>query len=206
MIILTSNGLSSKNLLDETAKHVCKNGRAAIITTASVGYKENDWHIPSLTQELEQLGLSVDYLDVAHDSAELLLQYDVIEINGGNPFYLLNQLRISKAEGILRKIGKEKMLIGVSAGSIVLQKSIELIAQYSPELNDGVQLPDFTGLCLTKAEILPHYSRFLSRFDRFEERAKEYEQKNSCTVIRLNDGEGVFVAEVDFCKAILSEA
>ena len=53
MIILTSNGLSSPNLLKEAAKYVRANGNAAIITTASVGYKEKDWNIPRLTQELK---------------------------------------------------------------------------------------------------------------------------------------------------------
>ena len=52
MIILISNGLSSTELLHETAKHACENGKAAIVTTASVEYKEKDWHIPRLMQEL----------------------------------------------------------------------------------------------------------------------------------------------------------
>ena len=135
----------------------------------------------------------------------MLLQYDAVEIMGGNPFYLLNQLRFNNTQSILDKIGKEKILIGISAGSAVLQKSIELIAQYSPEMNKEVLITDLTGLSLTKVEILPHYNRFSSRFDRFEERAKEYEQKNSCTVIRLNDGEGVIISDNDSWKVIRIE-
>lgn len=53
MIILTSNGLSSDKLLNETRKYTNSNAKAAIITTASVGYKEKDWHIPRLTEELQ---------------------------------------------------------------------------------------------------------------------------------------------------------
>jgi len=202
MIILTSNGLSSQELLDETAKYIFENRKAAIITTASVGFKEKDWNIPRLTQELEALGLSTTCFDIEFDDPELLLQYGVVEIIGGNPFYLLNQLRLHNAEPVLNKIGQEHILIGISAGSAVLQGSIELIAQYSPEMNEELQLTDLSGLSLTKTEILPHYKRLLSHFERFEERAKEYEQKHACNVIRLNDGEGVFVSTMDSHKVV----
>jgi dipeptidase E len=200
MIILTSNGLSSDKLLNEVKKVVPLNARAAIVTTASVGYKEKDWHIPRLTNELEQIGLSVTCFDIEHEEPQLLLHYDVVELIGGNPFYLLNQMHIQGAEAIFSEIAKHKVLIGISGGSAVLQKTIGLIAQYSPEMNEAVQLTDLTGLSLTDIEILPHYERFKSRFDRFEERAKEYERANNCSVIRLNDGEGIFISEAGSYK------
>lgn len=56
MLILTSNGLSSPALLDETRKYISVSmKKAVLITTASVGYKEKDWHIPRLKNELESL-------------------------------------------------------------------------------------------------------------------------------------------------------
>lgn len=200
MIILTSNGLSSEKLLNETQKYVSQNMKAAIVTTASVGYKEKDWHVPRLKSELEQIGLTATCFDFEFESPQLLFQYDLVEIIGGNPFYLLNQVHLRDAKNIFSEIAKNKILIGISAGSIVLQKSIDLIAQYSPEMNNDIQLKDLTGLALTNIEILPHYQRYLSRFDRFEERAKEYEQSNNCSVIRINDGEGIFITDTTSYK------
>ena len=110
-----------------------------------------------------------------------MLDYDAVKIIGGNPFYLLNQLRRKNVEDILRKIGQEKTLIGVSADGIVLQKSIELIAAHSPEMNNEFQLKDLAGLSIVDVEILPHYGRFLSRLDKFEEHAREFDEKNSCS-------------------------
>jgi peptidase E len=60
-------------------------------------------------------------------------------------------------------------------------------------MNEGIGLTDFTGLGLADIELLPQYSRFLAKFERFEERAKEYEASNRCEVIRIDDGQGVFV-------------
>ena len=193
MIILTSNGLSSDGLINEIRKFVSPSMRAVIITTASVGYKEKDWHIPRLTSELDRIGLPTDYLDIEFESLKLLEKYDLVEINGGNPFFLLQQLRLQRAKEVLSKFAEKKILIGISAGSIVLQKNIKLIAQYSPEMNDAVHLEDLNGLDLTDYEILPHYHRFSSKFEKFEEKARAYEKDNNCSVIRLNDGEGFFI-------------
>ena len=42
-------------------------------------------------------------------------------------------------------------------------------------------------------QVLPHYSRFLTRFERFEERCCDYEKAHQVSVIRLNDGDGVII-------------
>ena len=169
--------------------------KAVIVTTASVGYKENDWHIPRLKDELNSLGLTVNYFDFDLDIPSKLLQYDVVEIMGGNPFYLLKSMKKSNCKKILSELSNSKILIGISAGSVVLQKNIDLIAQYSPEMNQEVSLSDFTGFHLTDIEILPHYSRFISRFERFEERTVEYEEREKHKIVRLNDGQGILISK-----------
>lgn len=198
MLILTSNGLSSDNLIKRMKKYCLSLSKAVIVTTASVGYKENDRHIPRLTEELKSLGLIVDYFDFDFQNPELLLNYDVIEISGGNPFYLLKSMKKTNCEVIMKKLVQEKVVIGINAGSIVMQKNINLIAQYSPELNNGVNLKDFSGFGLSSIELLPHYSRLITRFKRFEETAKEYEISNNCEVIRIDDGQAVIVNSDDY--------
>lgn len=190
MIFLTSNGLSSQRLHSEVARQTAGMRSAVIITTACE-YKAEDWHIPRLTEELKALDLSVDYFDFDTDDPKQLLSYDVIEINGGNPFYLLKAIRQTNSADILGKAAEEKLLIGISAGAVVLQKTIRLIASYTPEMNSNVGLDSLDALGIADIEILPHYHKFIGRFERFEERAAEYEQKYGCTVIRLDDGEGV---------------
>lgn len=74
----------------------------------------------------------------------------------------------------------------------MLTPSIAVIDSFTPEMNDFVGLTDKTGLSLCDCEILPHYTKFLTRFDRFEERAREYERQHGVTLHRLNDGEALF--------------
>lgn len=191
MLILTSNGLSSDKLLNRVKVLVEGMKSAVIVTTASVGYKQNDKHIPRLTEELTMLGLSVDFFDFDTDKPEKLLKYDVIELNGGNPFYILKSIQQANCCDVLKKIVKNKIVIGISAGALIFQSSIELIYRFTPNLNDNVRLKDFSALNLTDIQILPHYHRFLKQFDNFEQTALTYEKAKNIKLIRLDDGQGV---------------
>jgi len=52
------------------------------------------------------------------------------------------------------------------------------------------------------ALVLPHYSKFISKFSMFEETCCAYEKEKNIQVIRLNDGDGVFIdSDVYICKA-----
>ena len=192
MLVLCSNGLCGSAIITEMKKHISGMSSSAIVVTADNVYKEKNYHVPRCADELAQLGLFTDIIDIDVDSAANLLNYDVVEFIGGNPFYLMNSIRKSHAEPVLRNISDRKILIGWSAAVFVFGPSLELANEYTPEMNT-VGLNDLRGLKLTNAEILPHYSRFINRFERFEERCAEYENKHNLSVIRLNDGDAVFI-------------
>lgn len=189
MLILTSNGLSSDALIKETRKYI-PYGKAALVVTADNEYKEKNHHVKRLTNELLSLGLFVECFDFDTQSPAELETYDVVELIGGNPYYLLHSIKKNGFADILKGIAKNKHLIGCSAGALVLTPSLNLIDLYSPELNI-VGLSDLTALHLTDAHILPHYEKFSKRFDSFELKCLQYEEKNACNVIRLNDGEAL---------------
>lgn len=195
MVVLTSNGLSSNLLMIELRKHITT-GKAALVVTADNVYKEKNYHVERLSKELQQLGLSVDCFDFDSQSPADLTGYDVVEMIGGNPYYLLYSIRKNGFSEVLSDFAKAKIIIGCSAGALVLMPSLDLIDLYSPEMNI-VDLKDLTACHLTDVRLLPHYSKFLNRYDNFEEKCSQYEQKNGCGVIRLNDGEGIFINETD---------
>ena len=72
-----------------------------------------------------------------------------------------------------------RVLIGWSAAAFVFGIStLELVNCYSPEMN-FLGLTDLRGLSLTQVQILPHYNKFLSRFEKFEERCCGYEKNTT---------------------------
>ncbi len=189
MLILTSNGLSSPAAIEQATPYLA-NKTCALVTTASVGYKAQDRHVPRLAQELLSCGTScVELFDFDEQTPAELAQYDAALLIGGNPFYLLDSIRKRGFADALRDLTQRGTLIGVSAGSLVLTPSIGIITRFTPEMNDDVGLTDLTALNLYPQEILPHYSKFLTRFERFEEKATLYERQHGVKLVRMNDGE-----------------
>lgn len=202
MLVLCSNGLSSNKLLSFVKERVDDCKTAALVVTADNEYKEKNYHVQRCIKELESLNLVVDTFDLDKQSPELLLNYDVLEFIGGNPFYLLHAIRQSNATDILKDFAEKKILIGWSAAAFVFSPTLELVNGYSPEMN-FVGLTDLNALALTKVEVLPHYNKFITRFEQFEEKCSAYEKEHNTIVIRLNDGDGVIVddEEVIECRA-----
>lgn len=163
-----------------------------MVVTADHAYKERNYHIPRCKDELASLGFDSALFDIDVQPPEELLQYDAVEFIGGNPYYLLKSLREHNCKKVLSVLAEEKMLIAWSAGALVMGPTIAMIDQYSPEMNQW-HITDYTGMNLTEVQVLPHYSKFLKRYNRLEELCREYERNNQCTVIRMNDGEGVLI-------------
>ena len=119
------------------------------MVTADNEYKEHNYHVLRCIFELEALNLKVDIFELDKQPADLLLDYDVIEFIGGNPYYLLNLIRENNATEILKDIEKNKIMIGWSAAAFVFSTTLELVNCYSPEMNF------FQGLtCLKKDVVL----------------------------------------------------
>ena len=205
MLLLCSNGLSSDKLLSYISDKTTDCKTSALVVTPDNEYKEKDYHVPRCVKELESLNLTVDIFDLDTTPAEDLLKYDVVEFIGGNPYYLLNSIREHNAEEVLRFLAKNRILIGWSASAFVFSPTLELVNRYSPEMN-FLGLMDLSGLSLTDIQVLPHYERFLTKFESFEEKCSAYEREHNVNVIRINDGEGVFVdEEIYICKGENSE-
>ena len=203
MLVLCSNGLSSEKLLASIRDKIGCCQKAALVVTADNEYKENNYHVARCISELESLNLKVDIFDLDKQPADQLLDYDVVEFIGGNPYYLLNSIREKNATEVLKDIAINKVLIGWSAAAFVFGPTLELVNCYSPEMN-FLGLTDLRGLSLTEVQVLPHYDKFLSRFEKFEEKCCSYEKEKGVKVIRISDGEGVFIdKEIVICRKLI---
>lgn len=84
---------------------------------------------------------------------------DLIYFDGGNTFYILNQLINWNLVSLIKKLSRSKVIVGMSAGSILQTPNINLaqIPYFNADDND-VRLEDLSGLNNVSFEIYPHFS------------------------------------------------
>ena len=129
------------------------------IPTAAIA-EEIEGMAEAETRMLEELGLTVDELEVSTASKdnvrEKLAKNDMIFVGGGNTFFLLQELKRSGADQIIaREAEKGKLYIGESAGAIAACPDIG----YSAEMDvpgKAPELTDYTGMGLVDFYVVPH--------------------------------------------------
>ncbi|MEH7438216.1 Type 1 glutamine amidotransferase-like domain-containing protein [Neobacillus drentensis] len=199
-VLLTSNGFFTDQIKQQFLQLIddqLENKKATVITTASQQKQDNKFAIKA-KEDLIEMGFNlVDFTDIEFDQPDILRKYDVIYINGGNPFYLLYHLKKSGADLIIKKLAKQGVIfIGVSAGAMIFGQNIEVVSLFTPQMNN-VQINDLSAIGLTNKIIFPHYDRedlFPDPLSRsIEDRLKVFESLANYPIARLKDDEYLLV-------------
>lgn len=141
------------------------NGKSAVlIPTAAKAEGGNSIYIRKQRRVLEKLGLNICLLDISvAESNEItakLLNSDIIYIGGGNTFYLLQELKRSGADKLIKEqVLLGKAYIGESAGAVIVAPSIT----YIEDMDDRAAAPDLSdcsALDLVDFYTLPHMNSF----------------------------------------------
>ncbi|WP_340373454.1 Type 1 glutamine amidotransferase-like domain-containing protein [Peribacillus sp. FSL E2-0218] len=199
-ILLTSNGFFTDRIKQQFLQSIdgqIMNAKAAIITTGSQQKQYNKFAMKA-KEDLGKMGFKqVDFMDIEFAFPERLKPYNVIYINGGNPFHLLFHMKKSGADLILKGLAKlNTVFVGVSAGAIILGPNIEVVNFFTPQINT-VHMKDLAALSLTDIAVFPHYDRedlFPNNAGKsIEERLKVFEHINECSLVRLKDDESILL-------------
>jgi len=183
-VILTSTGIS-----DEAPYHFFKKlvqdkqlKKAGIIANAhpeGVG----GYYIQVAKQQLEDLGFSVVFLNPLDDTFQNDINHiDTLYIAGGNTFNLLDDIKAGVGLEVFKMlITKLPVIVGVSAGSIILTPTIRIAGAIEPDDNPrDIKILD--ALNIVESEYLPHYD------DELESAVKSYEETYNVSVIRSKNG------------------
>lgn len=116
-----------------------------------------------------------------------LLSCDAIHLSGGDPFQFLGSIRKRKFGPVLRKYHQGGgILLGISAGAIVLTPSINISHVFYKSRTDQHQ-----AVGLVDFHFLPHWNQ---REDRLEA-VKRFSRENQATVYACNDGDGMVIRD-----------
>ncbi|MCO5141552.1 MAG: Type 1 glutamine amidotransferase-like domain-containing protein [Oligoflexia bacterium] len=119
-----------------------------------------------------------------------LLKSDGIFLGGGNTYHLLNNLQKNKLMLPLKQFAKKKLLMGLSAGSIVMTPNIMTAAVPSSESDDNtIGLKKLSAMSLVPFEFAPHYYRERKS----DEEILDYSKTRSHPIYACSDGQGIVV-------------
>lgn len=165
-------------------KEEIDNKKVAFIPTASL-HEGYTGYVGSARKLFKKLGASVTEIDISTETYSTIQAVfedaDVIYFTGGNSFFLMDQLRKTETDELLKKeLANGKLMIGESAGAIICAPTIQYIEQmdekpedYSQEDNEGLDLIDFY--------VLPHY--LTAPFKKITERIMaEFSDLNICAI------------------------
>ncbi|WP_434751574.1 Type 1 glutamine amidotransferase-like domain-containing protein [Paenibacillus amylolyticus] len=194
-LLLTSCGFNTEDIKNQFLDFIDRDIsqlKVAIITTGSP-MKENNRYAQRAMQDFKDMGFQhITFVDIELDDPQILIQRDVIYINGGNPFTLLYYAKKSGADEIIKTLASQKnvIIVGVSAGALILGPNINIVDLFTPQMNT-MELTDFEALGVTDKFIFPHYDRedlFKDSTNKtIEERIVEFESIENCKVTRLKD-------------------
>jgi len=191
-LFLTSNGFpaSSPNSREELLSLVKKpvgDIRVMFIPTAS-SLEKNRSFVLIDRQEIEEMGvLSGNIHDRELDQPitfEELSQYDVIFVDGGNTFHLLQKVRESGFDTAIKEYLEKDLgvYVGVSAGTVLAGPNIEISTPWDDAT--AAALENTRGLSLTGKAYCPH-------FQEKDSGALEPYRHQGYTVKELRDGEAM---------------
>ena len=165
-------------------KEEIDNKKVAFIPTASL-HEGYTGYVGSARKLFKKLGASVTEIDISTEAYSTIQAVfedaDVIYFTGGNSFFLMDQLRKTETDELLKKeLANGKLMIGESAGAIICAPTIQYIEHldekpedYSQEDNEGLDLIDFY--------VLPHY--LTAPFKKITERIMaEFSDLNICAI------------------------
>ncbi len=191
-LLLTSAGLESKKVADFFVSILPKGPvETTVVLFSSAGAAEQIY-VDKTRQELLNVGVrKIRSFNLRSDSLDDLRgDFDVVYVNGGNTFEILDHLRNLKIDRYLKQgVKAGKLYFGVSAGSIIAGPSIESAGEGSEGDRNNIGLIDLKGLELTNIVIVPHFRPEL------KQEVEKFRAKVDYPVIELTDEEAVFIDE-----------
>lgn len=134
--------------------------RVAFIPTASI-HEGYTGYVGSARTVFKKLGAELTEIEIStanvSDITQVFDAADIIYFTGGNSFFLIDQLRKTGTDTLLKQqLEKGKLFIGESAGAIVCAPELSYIEKMDPIPEDYSQ-SDYAGLGLINFYVLPHY-------------------------------------------------
>lgn len=163
-LLLTSSGLTNDsiaNALFELTDKKPENTTVVFIPTASnLAEGDKDWFIDDLINLKKQNFKAIEITDISAVDKKIwkpsLERADVLFFEGGNTYHLMRWINKSGLSKMLPELLKDKVYVGVSAGSMVTNPDLALKLSQDIYEEDMLETEELKGLNLVDFYFLPH--------------------------------------------------
>ena len=203
-LVLASQGFMTKEIVDSVVNLVNKPKdeiKISIINEAYVGLEENKdkhWLIKELGLIEKNFKGIIDFVNLrAYGIEEIekrLKDTDIIYIVGGKQFILAKLFKEIGFDNLLKKLAKDKVIMGTSAGSIVLGKTVDSNEYYLDRYKINKEDIEVHNLEFVDFNIIPHYLR-ADRLKYNEEYYKRVLKDNTFKMYAINDNQAIIYNE-----------
>ncbi len=181
-LLLTSGGLTNNSIIgalfELTGKSPEETTVVFIPTASNVEQGDKDWLITDLINLRKQNFKSIEITDISAVDERIwkpsLERADVLFFEGGNPYYLMRWLDKSGLSKLLPELLKDKVYVGVSAGSMVTSPDLSLKLSQAFYKGDILGTEELKGLNFVDFYFLPHLN---SNSGWFKKRRRESIEK-----------------------------
>ncbi len=201
-LLLTSGGITNPSiasaLFGMTSKKPEELTLVFIPTASNAETGDKDWLINDLLN-LKKLNLgSIEITDISAVDETIwkpsIKRADILFFEGGNTYHLMEWMNKSGLTAMMPELLKTKIYVGVSAGSIVTNKDMQLkIGQaiYEEDLDKNYELE---GLNLVDFYFLPHLnSPYFTNLS--EEHIREFTKDINDTIYALDDESAIKIVD-----------
>lgn len=178
-----------EDLRKSLGNEIAKRGNTVAYISSEPQSGERPYYLSTIEDYSKiSTGVKVDYFDLSDDFTDKtllkLLNYGAIYLSGGNTYVFMDSANRRELNQILKKhLGNDGLLVGASAGSIMMTPTIDLAGL---EDENTPNLKDTKGFGFIDFEFHPHFK------ETDNERLNEYMRGKVGDVYTCKDGSGIF--------------
>lgn len=171
------------------AIEIKKRGNAVAYISSEPQSDDRPYYLSTIKDYSQISGdIKVDYFDLSKNFSDedlmRLLNYGTIYLSGGNTYIFMDSANKRNLQAILKKhLENDGLLIGASAGSIMMTPSIDLAGL---EDENSPNLQNTKGFGFVDFEFHPHFDI------KDENRLSNFSEKRNYEIYTCKDGSGIF--------------
>ena len=187
-MLLTSAGFINPETAEVLMKEIPKQAEwCKVLMVSYTQNKTEESYVAASRKELETFGFKDIKVINLHKPIKPEPP-DVIYVCGGNTFAIMQKMKETGLDKfIIEAVNNGVLYIGVSAGSIIAGKTIEIAGWGSEGDTNDVNLKDLSGFGFTDVAVFPHYKVIQ------KDEVVEFRKKVTYPIMEITDNQVVFV-------------